>query len=726
MGRILIPGGLPEAEPAAEPWPVDEHTIRVDEMFARQLDTEFAGHVRGLLHHPETGIAAQRGEAALEAIAGAMPALNELKERTLSQAIGPRQRSILEPLIETRLDWAAGTLGQLAQHATVEVDDASVSERVASLKQDAATAWHDPAYLRKLGRTAVEELRYQGERRGWDSAETDMRVRSGLSDLYAGAVEAAIGQDDLAGAASLFDHARVVIGPERQAALDRRFVQAREAAVYRDVDRDMAGIPIEPAGPPGADVFEERAAELTPQDASDAVRAGIAKVTAFAQRRAERQWQKAQAEAGVAALDWFGENPGRSFLAMPPDIRDWLAPDQWRGIDAFYIQGRLTTDRDLFEQLDRQMIYEPDAFAGADLDRHRLLLDDEDHARFVGAQKAITDGTSDPAFIRYRRARLDADRALEAKGIDTDGPVAATVRADIRDGLHSFEAIEGHPPNGQDIAVLVAEAIDRSVEEDSPAATPANGAFDPGNIILAQAGGGGSRGGGGGSGRPSQPPPAATPQRPPAPGPGHNQPPREIPDGLPTAIEKIRRWTQPPVPPPVAPPPTPPDIAGPRAAAEQTTQERAAIYNTYREHLQELDPANPLLKLEPVPGVPPDKVVVDSIQKEVDAIIQGKLGRFVFKNYDKYPDDKALNGEQGNGRDVRILWGDKAKAEADFAELSKQATPHAAFSGQHAESQTILKLPGRDMYVGFRINKEGLPTIDINSPHTGSIRFHYK
>ena len=105
-----------------------------------QLDTEFAGHVRGLLHDPETGVAAQRGEAALEAIAGAMPALGELKERTLAQAIGPRQRSILEPLIETRLDWAAGTLGRLAQRATVEVDDQSVADRIAGLNQDAVTA----------------------------------------------------------------------------------------------------------------------------------------------------------------------------------------------------------------------------------------------------------------------------------------------------------------------------------------------------------------------------------------------------------------------------------------------------------------------------------------------------------------------------------------------------------------------------------------------------------
>ena len=94
MGSIVIPG-LPDAEPAAEPWPPlsdngDEHTFRVDEMFARLLDNAFAGHVRGLLHDPATGIAARTGEAALEAIAAALPALDELKNSTLSQAVGPR------------------------------------------------------------------------------------------------------------------------------------------------------------------------------------------------------------------------------------------------------------------------------------------------------------------------------------------------------------------------------------------------------------------------------------------------------------------------------------------------------------------------------------------------------------------------------------------------------------------------------------------------------------
>jgi hypothetical protein len=472
MGTTIYPT-VPVAQPAAEPWPVDEHTIRVDEMFARQLDTEFAGHVRGLLHHPETGVAALNGEAALEAIAGALPTLHELKERTLSQAMGPRQRGILEPLIETRLDWAAGTLGRLAERATVEVDDASVADRIAGLRQDAAAAWHDPAYLQKLGRTAVEELRYQGERRGWEPAETDTRVRSGLSDLYAGAVEAAIGTaingDDLDGASALYDHAREVIAPERQAALDRRFVRAREVAVYRDIDRDLEGIPIEPAGPPAAEVFAERAAELTPEDASDEMRARIAEVAEHAHRHAERQWNRQQAEAGVAAFDWVGKNPGRSFLAIPPEVRDWLAPDQWRGLEALLIEGRLRTDRDLFEQLDRQMIYRPDAFAGADLDRHRLSLDDEDQARFAAAQKAIIEGRIDPGLARYDRMRREIDRALNAQGVDTEGPEAADARADARDRLNSIEAIEGRAPKGEDIDGIASRAVENPAAEDAGA-----------------------------------------------------------------------------------------------------------------------------------------------------------------------------------------------------------------------------------------------------------------
>lgn len=61
MGTTIYPT-VPVAQPEAEPWPIDEHTIRVDEMFARQLDNEFSAGVRRLLHDPETGVTAQRGE----------------------------------------------------------------------------------------------------------------------------------------------------------------------------------------------------------------------------------------------------------------------------------------------------------------------------------------------------------------------------------------------------------------------------------------------------------------------------------------------------------------------------------------------------------------------------------------------------------------------------------------------------------------------------------------
>ncbi|MBL0898303.1 MAG: hypothetical protein IBJ17_06345 [Reyranella sp.] len=416
MASIPIPGA--PAAPAAEPWPDDDPvSIRADELFARRLDTDFATGVRGLLHDPETGLSSLSGEAALEAVAGIYPALEALKQRTLGDAVGPRQKALLQPLIDTRLDWAAGTIGRLAERATVEVDDLSVAERLAGLRQDAEASWHDPAHLQKLGRAAVGELRWQGERRGWDDAETDARTRGGLSDLYAGAVEAAMAQD-LDGAASLLAHASEVIAPDRLKAIDRRLTRAREDGLLREVDVALSALPLDPAAAPSLDVFAARAAELTPEDTTPDVRTRLDELAAHAHRRAERRWQKLQSEAGVAALDWLRQNPGASMLFLPEEVRAWLASDQLDGLRTLEEQGRLVTDPDLFERLDRQLVYEPGAFATLDLDRHRLSLDDADHARFAAAQKAIAEGVTDPAFARYRLARLDVDQRLERMGID--------------------------------------------------------------------------------------------------------------------------------------------------------------------------------------------------------------------------------------------------------------------------------------------------------------------
>ena len=181
MATTIYPT-IPVAQPEPDPWPLDDHPlgIQADEMFARQLDTEFASELRTLVHDPEVGLAGKEPEEALMGIAEATPKLDELKERFLTQAIGPRQRSILGPMIDSRLERATGEIGRLAQQATTALDDQVVSERLAGFGRDAALSWDDPAYLRQLGRAAVGELRYQGERRGWDASRTDATVRQGL------------------------------------------------------------------------------------------------------------------------------------------------------------------------------------------------------------------------------------------------------------------------------------------------------------------------------------------------------------------------------------------------------------------------------------------------------------------------------------------------------------------------------------------------------------------
>jgi hypothetical protein len=73
----------------------------------------------------------------------------------------------------------------------------------------------------------------------------------------------------------------------------------------------------------------------------------------------------------------------------------------------------------------------------------------------------------------------------------------------------------------------------------------------------------------------------------------------------------------------------PPDTGEHAAAAEAAAQQRAASYTTHREHLQQLDPDNPLLKLEPAPGVTPDQATVDRYGTEVRRIVREKVDRTV-------------------------------------------------------------------------------------------------
>lgn len=359
------------------------------------------------------------------------------------------------------------------------------------------------------------------------------------------------------------------------------------------------------------------------------------------------------------------------------------------------------------------MVHDPASFAAVDLDRHRLSLGEADHARFAAAQKAIAEGRIDPNLARYDRLRLGIDRGLEGLGIDLDGPVAAKIRADARGWLESFEIIEGRAPVGEDIDSIVDEAVGRIAPGDvaDEAPPPAVGdTFDPRHIVPVQAGG--------------RPPPLRPPTPPlpprPQPGPGHNQPPGQSPGTAPGKPSPSA-----PQPPQGAPPV--PDTAGPAAAAQQAAAEkRVATYNTYRGHLQELDPDNALLKLEPASGTAPDQRTTDDIQKEVARIVDEKVRAKLNElqapsTYEQRSSVKTIGGNV----DLREV----------FDDLKKAGRRVYAGGGQYGigGNGEMYELPGgQGIRVGFRMAndtrsgaKNSIPTLDIYVPGVVRVRYHY-
>jgi hypothetical protein len=159
-------------------------------------------------------------------------------------------------------------------------------------------------------------------------------------------------------------------------------------------------------------------------------------------------------------LDWLNRNPEASLLRLPWEVRDWLAPDQWDGLVDAATNGWVRTDPDTYERLDRHAVYRPQEFAGVDLGRYRLLLDDGDYGRLVAVQQTRAEGRTDLAQIRWSHTRVGIDRALDAKGIDTTGTEAIAVRAEGRDRLDGFEAVEGRPPVGADLDEIARRVVE--------------------------------------------------------------------------------------------------------------------------------------------------------------------------------------------------------------------------------------------------------------------------
>lgn len=474
MASIKIEG-LPEAAPVEGPWPIDNDpiSIQADEMFARQLDTGFAGEIRNLVHDPETGLAGMGPEEALGGIAAAMPMLGELKDRYLAQAIGPRQKAILEPLIDTRLDRASGDLGRIAQQATSVLDDRSVAERLADLQRDAALAWHDPAHLRALGRTAVGELRYQGERRGWDEAQTNTTVRQGLSDLYAGAIEQAIGQDP-DGASKLYDHARDVIQPERQAAIERRFVEAREDEAAARVGSELkdgwskmsiapstADVPdLESKAWPRPDIrwFLDQATKQLDDNSSPRLR-GLVQNEATAQFfRAGKEWLTGRSQAIADVLKWQTENPSAQFTDVPSGLRSKMSPDQMAAFRLFAnVQGYVEPDLGLYDRLERDLFDRPRKFADTALAEYALHIGTDGVSRLGDLQDAVRKGDTDGQVARLKAGRRLVEDAVIKAGFEPDATVGQAARAGVRERIEEFAKVNGRAATEDDVVYVVNE-----------------------------------------------------------------------------------------------------------------------------------------------------------------------------------------------------------------------------------------------------------------------------
>lgn len=318
-----------------------------DEMQVRRLDNGLTGALRTVIRHPESGLAALPAEQALAAVAEALASIDRIGETWLDRAGTPRQKSLALPVIDARLERARGEIDAIVQRAKGEIDDRSVEERLSGLQQDAALAWKDRRWLRVLGRTAVNERRQQGERNGWDKGRSEVNVRRGLSDVYAGAVEAAMAED-IDGAGALLAHAHDAILPERQQALERRLVETREDQRVTGIDNALAALPLDPVAPPSSEGYRARAEELTPDDAAPGLRSRIALLAEGAHRRATKQWQAERNRAGLSAIDWMIANPGAPVATMDRNVVSKLAPEQLVRLQEIEAKGRLDTDPDAY------------------------------------------------------------------------------------------------------------------------------------------------------------------------------------------------------------------------------------------------------------------------------------------------------------------------------------------------------------------------------------------
>lgn len=122
-----------------------------------------------------------------------------------------------------------------------------------------------------------------------------------------------------------------------------------------------------------------------------------------------------------------------------------------------------------------------------------------------------------------------------------------------------------------------------------------------------------------------------------------------------------------------------------------------ADYNTFRGHLQELDPGNPLLKSEPVPGAAPDQSMVESYEREVTKVVKAKIEATL--------EDLMSRGAVEHRSEVRTI-SDSTNLRTVFDELRVGGKRVFTARGEYREggSGKLYALPGSEgIRVGFRM-----------------------
>jgi hypothetical protein len=134
--------------------------------------------------------------------------------------------------------------------------------------------------------------------------------------------------------------------------------------------------------------------------------------------------------------------------------------------------------------------------------------------------------------------------------------------------------------------------------------------------------------------------------------------------------------------------------------------------------LQDIDPANPLLRSNPEPGRAPSEEAASRMIAEIRPIIRRNSEAVVYSN-------GALIGQPGRRDEVRLLPGGVADAQQLFNSLTRLGYRQVfVLTGQYSSGGTFVELPGGGT-VGLRINNAGLPTVDVNVPGVPPVRYHF-